>query len=299
MKNKIYLILLFPFLISCKKEEANDVTQTGLTNLKQTIAYKSLEEVDENLLSLDIYYTDQIDLKKPIVLWVHGGAWTIGDKANSINDKAALFQSNNYLFISVNYRLSPLPFQINNTDRVKYPDHNNDVADAILWIYHHIADYGGDPERLVLLGHSAGAHLVALTGTNSSFLEQRSIPFSIIKGVAAIDTEAYDVLSQVNNEVDFYINAFGNDSLENTEASPIYHLAANNSYPPFFIAKRGSQQRIEIANAFIEALESVSVSVFQVDGSVYTHAEINEAIGLEGELIISLPLMDFIAFCFE
>lgn len=299
MKNKIYLILLFPFLISCQKEEANDETQTGLTNLKQTIAYKSLEEVDENLLSLDIFYTDQIDLKKPIVLWVHGGAWTIGDKANSINDKAALFQSNDYLFISVNYRLSPLPFQLNNPDRVKYPDHNNDVADAILWIYNHIAEYGGNPEKIVLLGHSAGAHLVSLTGTNSEFLDQRGLPFSIIKGVVSIDTEGYNVLCQVGDDVDFYINAFGQDSTENLEASPIHNLQQYQSYPPFFIAKPGMAARIEKANQFIAELETISVSVTQVDGSIYSHAEINEAIGLEGESLITSPLMEFIASCFE
>lgn len=299
MSRIIFIILLIPFLFSCKKDETSEETPLEVKNLMETIAFKSMEDVDENLLSLDIYYTNQISHQKSIVLWVHGGAWTIGDKSNNIEDKRVLFQSEDYLFISVNYRLSPLPFQISNPDRVKYPDHNTDLADAILWIYEHIETYGGNPEKIVLLGHSAGAHLVSLTGTNSVFLEDRGLPLSIIKGVASIDTEGYDVEKQVNDGIDFYINAFGDNPSENMEASPIKHLLANNSFPRFFIAKRGNAQRIAIANEFIAALESVSVSVTQVDGSVYSHAEINAAIGLEGETLITSPLMDFIASCFE
>ncbi len=94
-----------------------------------------------------------------------------------------MFQTFDYVFISVNYRLSPFPYNLDDSDRIMYPDHNTDVADAIKWIVDHIDQYGGDPDNIVVMGHSAGAHLVALTGTNASFLTNVGLSFANIKGV--------------------------------------------------------------------------------------------------------------------
>lgn len=247
MKFRILILLAIVF-ISCESQENIETNKSSdFEQLMTTQQYKTVSNTDENLLSLDIYYRNDTDLKKPVVIYVHGGGWCIGDKANNLNNKINLFESLNYVFVSVNYRLSPLPGQ-SEPDRIKYPIHNIDVADAIKWVLDNIEQYGGNQEKIALLGHSAGAHLISLIGTNKTFIEQTGYSLSNIKGVATIDTEGYNVREKVLEGSQIYINAFGTDEQENIDASPLFNVENNIDNPKFFIAKRGSKSRIEIAN---------------------------------------------------
>lgn len=126
-------------LTSCSKNE--DDPEEPIQYTKATVTYKTINNVDPNLLSLDIYHFDEPTELKPVVVYVHGGAWAIGDKANSIGNKKALFSSLEYIFISINYRLSPSTFSTD-PSRIKFPAHNEDVADAVKWIYDNVDDYG-------------------------------------------------------------------------------------------------------------------------------------------------------------
>ncbi|WP_430934987.1 alpha/beta hydrolase [Saccharicrinis sp. 156] len=294
------LFILIWWNMSCTTKGEGDDVEPVIIKF-DTYQYKNIDGVSKNLLSLDVYYTSDISNKKPIVVYVHGGGWSIGDKASQLDNKIDLFRSLNYVFVSINYRLSPFPFEIDNTSRIKYPDHNIDVADALLWIYTHIGSLGGDKNKIALLGHSAGAHLVALTGTNPMFLNDVGLSLFDIKGVACIDTESYDVDEQVKNGTnqEMYINAFGFGETINKEASPLFNIANGNTYPGFFIAKRGAAGRIAYADEFIDTLKSKGVSVSEVDGSIYDHAGINNAIGDYGETLVTDPLIQFFAKCFE
>lgn len=294
---KLFLLTLSLLLLGCNKENNEQIT----TNLTATIQYRQNDVTDPNLLSLDIYYNNEVNVKKPVIVYVHGGGWSIGDKTNQIENKINLFRSMNYIFISVNYRLSPFPFNISDPNRIKYPDHNIDIADALLWINNNIEQYGGNKDMMALLGHSAGAHLVALIGTNKKFIEQVGLSLLNIKGVAIIDTQSYDINEQVinGNNKNMYINAFGTNTITHIDASPIYNITNTISYPKFFIAKRGSSQRIKYANDFISILKSNKVSVSQINGSIYNHSEINNAIGKPNETLITIPLKQFFIECFE
>lgn len=289
------LLLSLTLFNACKQQDEH----ASPSPMRHTVIYDTIDGVDSNLLSLDIYYNGKRSGKKPVVLWVHGGAWAVGDKQNNVQQKADLFDVHGWLFVSTNYRLSPFPVELDNPERIKYPTHSVDVASAIGWIHRNIETYGGDPSRIVLLGHSAGAHLVSLSGTNGSFLENVSVPFEMIKGIASIDTEGYDVSSKVSEGVEFYINAFGTDSLENRAASPLYNVVEGRIYPKFFIAKRGSRQRIKIADEFISKLQGQGITVDELNGSIYTHAGINDAIGAPGEQSITPALVAFIERCFD
>jgi len=295
-------ILLFTslFLFSCNKDDSEQIIPTT-DDLTTTIEYNQINGIDSDLLSLDIYYNSNVNIQKPVIIYVHGGGWSIGDKSSQIENKVNLFRSLNYILISVNYRLSPFPFDISNSNRIKYPDHNIDIADAFLWINNNIGQYGGNKNKMGLLGHSAGAHLVALTGTNGNFLESKGLSLSNIKGIAVIDTEGFDINEQIanGNNQNMYINAFGTDSTQNVGASPLYNVVNTISYPKFFIAKRGDSQRIGYANDFINILEANGVSVSQVNGSIYDHSGINNAIGEPNETLITNALKDFLVECFE
>ncbi len=218
------LLTIILFAIGCDK--GNTIEQISPNDLTITIEYKQINGTAPNLLSLDIYYNSNVDVQKPVIIYVHGGGWCKGDKSNKIENKVNLFRSLNYIFVSVNYRLSPFPFDISNNNRIKYPDHNVDIADALLWINDNIGQYGGNKHKIVLLGHSAGAHLVALTGTNKRFLKSKGLSLESIKGVAVIDTEGFDIKEQIanGNNQNMYINAFGTDSIQNIDASPIYNV---------------------------------------------------------------------------
>ncbi len=289
-------LLLSILLLACDKSDS-PIKET--TNLSTTIQYKQIDGVEPNLLSLDIHYSSSTEQKKPVVIYVHGGAWCLGDKTNQLENKIKLFQKLNYVFVSVNYRLSPFPHQLNNPDRIMYPTHNQDIADAIKWVFDNISRYGGEANKIALLGHSAGGHLVALTGTNSSFLNDVGLNLSNIKGIAVIDTEGYDIAPKITDNNKNYINAFGTDSNLNTQASPIHNIVSGVSYPKFFIAKRGNTNRIQIANDFINTLKQNGVFVSQINGSIYSHSEINQAIGKDGEELITNELKLFLKNCFQ
>ena len=296
MSIRMSIILSLFWFSSCTKTTAVSKDDAPGSYTKKTIRYKSIPDTDANLSSLDLYSYSSISLK-PVVIYVHGGGWVTGDKANKLENKIALFNSLRYLFVSINYRLSPYPADLLNLNRIKYPDHNNDVADAVKWVIDSIGKYGGNSSKIVLLGHSSGAHLVSLTGTSQFFLPARNILFSSIKGVASIDTEGYDVTSQSNEEL--YQNAFGTDRSIQVQASPVYNLTSSYDYPPFFIAKRGTPQRIALANAFISKLQSTGTPVTQVDGSRYDHEGINDAIGNPDDTVITPALKTFLQACFR
>jgi len=299
MKNMLISMVLL-LLLSCNSDD-HEIVPEPIENLTSTIEYNQINDVAPNFLSLDVYYTSDLTNKKPIIVYVHGGGWSIGDKTNQLDNKIDLFKSLNYILVSVNYRLSPFPFDVSNPNRIKYPLHNIDIADALNWVYNNIDQYGGNKNKIALMGHSAGAHLVALTGTNKHFLEEVGLSLNTIKGVAVIDTKGYDIIEQVTNGTnqEMYMNAFGIEVDQNRDASPIFNVENSGSYPKFFIAKRGSSQRIEYADEFINTLQINGVSVSQVNGSIYDHAGINNAIGEANETLITDSLKQFLTDCFE
>jgi pimeloyl-ACP methyl ester carboxylesterase len=300
MKSIGQYFLLFITLLGfsdCSKDDDNAVLISN-TYIKNTIQYKSVNGVNANLLSLDIYHYGQTSSQKPVVIYVHGGGFAIGDKANKMTNKQNLFSSLDYILVSINYRLSPENYSTD-PNRIMYPSHHNDVADAVKWVYDNIGNYGGNNQKIALLGHSAGAQLVALTGTSNLFLPTRGINLNLIKGVACIDTEGYDVVARGNENNQVYLNAFGQANTFWFEASPINNLFSGTNYPNFFIAKRGSNTRIGYSNAFISKLQSVQVLVSEVTANQYDHEGINNAIGASGETIVTEPLKSFFAECFQ
>ncbi len=297
LKITCYSFIILLLSVACSKKD-DTPTPTPKSYVKNTVQYKNVNGVDANLLSLDIYHFGTTTPLKPVVIYVHGGGFAVGDKANNMTNKQNLFSSLDYLLVSINYRLSPASYSTD-PNRVMYPTHNNDVADAVKWVFDNIAKYGGNSQKIALLGHSAGACLVALTGTSKRFLPNRGIALQQLKGVACIDTEGYDVEARCKENNEVYLNAFGQNSTYWVEASPIYNLSAGTSYPPFFIAKRGTTTRMNYANAFIAKLQSVGVNTTEITANQYDHEGINDAIGATGETAVTVPLKNFFAQCFQ
>lgn len=188
------------------------------------VPYSSERGVDANLLSLDIH-APRIATKAPVVVYVHGGYWKAGDKSQT-GSLPAFFCGRGFVFVSINYRLAPA---------VKHPVIVQDVARAVAWVHDHIADKGGDPEQVFLVGHSAGAHLVALLGTDAKRLGEQGKPLSILRAVIPLDSAAMDirdVAADIRRADSPYRAAFGDDPAAWSDASPLVHAQTAKS-PPF------------------------------------------------------------------
>ncbi len=132
---------------------------------------------------LDVF-SPEGQTKRPVVLMIHGGAWMIGDKNlfGLYRDVAVGLAKQGVVVVAANYRLSPW---------VKHPEHVKDVARAFAWTRRNVAAHGGDPDRIVLLGHSAGGHLVALLATDPSLLVDKELALNdtdrkALRGVVSV-----------------------------------------------------------------------------------------------------------------
>jgi arylformamidase len=287
---------LAPDLADCPPVEAST---------KVDVPYNKIQGVNANLLSLDIYSPARTNSCEsvPVIVWVHGGGWAAGDKGNGLDDKIKLFNDAGYVLVSINYRLSPNPANTSNLERVKFPIHPQDVAKALKEIADRIHAYGGDPSRIALLGHSAGAHLVSLVATDQSYLEAEGKSLGLIRCTASIDTAAYDLPTRLDGadaaSTELYVNAFGSDEAVWTQASPITHVAAGKGISPILLVIRGAELRRTINAAFSKKLTDAQIEVTEVDGLQLSHGQVNSHIGKAGDTVITPPLMTFYTGCFE
>jgi len=121
-------------------------------------------------------------------MWVHGGGYHVGDKANQMRDKVALFDAKGWILVSINYRLTVEA----KPSSAHFPDHYHDVAAAAAWVHGNIARYGGDPNRTALLGHSAGADIVANVADNPTYLKSYGLTPAVLDCAGPLDTEGFD-----------------------------------------------------------------------------------------------------------
>ena len=167
--------------------------------------------------------------KRPVVVWIHGGAWKFGDKS-LVNEKPQAFTERGFLFVAINYRFVP---------EVTFREQAADVATAIHWVRTHIAEWDGDPERLFLLGHSAGAHLAALVATDDRYLKATGESLDSVRGVMLLDGAGYDIEPQIRfagpRLKQAYEEAFGTEPDSWAAASPVHRVQAGKTYPPFLI----------------------------------------------------------------
>ena len=139
------------------------------------------QDPDRDRHQLDVYRPKGLT-NCPVLFFVHGGAWTISSK----NDVLGIFgygtigkclAERGQVVVMPNYRLSP---------HVRHPEHINDVARAFAWTCQNVADYGGDPERIIVVGHSAGGQLVTLLATDPEYLKEVARSPRDIQGVIGI-----------------------------------------------------------------------------------------------------------------
>jgi len=182
------------------------------------IAYRTGADADPERNTLDIY-TPKGQKDFPVLFFVHGGTWRSGSKKMYVAIGQS-FARAGIGTVVINYRLSP---------KVKHPAHVQDVARAFAWTHANIAKYGGNPDRIVLFGHSAGGHLVSLLATDPDYLKAEKAPMTAIRGVVSASG-----VYQIPHEVELFRPIFGADEEVCQKASPLTHVVGD--HPPFLIA---------------------------------------------------------------
>jgi acetyl esterase/lipase len=219
----------------------------------------------------------------PVVFWIHGGGWQAGDKAG-VQQKPQWFTEKGFVFVSTNYRLLPT---------VDMGTLIRDVAKAAGWTHKHIAEHGGDPNRLFVMGHSAGAQLAAILCTDERYLKAEGVPLTAVKGCVPVDGDTFDIPAIIEvAETRWKAHGlppakfghrekFGNDPAKHKDFSAVTHAAKGKGIPPFLIVYvSGHPDTTAQALRLAAALKAADVPVALYGGRETTHNKINTDLGL-------------------
>jgi acetyl esterase/lipase len=237
----------------------------------------------------------------PVVVWIHGGGWQGGDKSD-VGIKPRVLTERGFVFVSTNYRLLP---------EVGMEDLIGDVAAAVGWVHRHIAEHGGDPARIIVGGHSAGAQLAALICIDDRYLGRERVPTAALCGCVPVDGDTYDVPKIImtgEHRLAIYggkmptfghRQKFGNDPRKHVDFSAVTHVAKGKGIPPFLILHvAGHPDTTAQAQRLAAVLTGASVAAKVHAGRETTHTKISADIGQPGDPA-TRALTEFLAECLK
>lgn len=225
----------------------------------------------DSLQRMDLYLPQQTT-RAPVILMVHGGAWRLGDKGASavVENKAARWVPKGFIFISTNYRMLPKTAPL---------EQAQDIASAVAMAQARATSWGGDPAKFILMGHSAGAHLVALLSANPDMaFKQGAKPWL---GTVALDSAAYDVVKIMEAwHARLYDRAFKSDSSYWKATSP-FHVLAPSAVPLLAVCSTRRNESCPQANRYVAKALALKIRASLLEQDL-THAEINLRLGASG-----------------
>jgi acetyl esterase/lipase len=190
--------------------------RAGEVEAVKDLPYYEGDDADPVKHKLDLYLPKgQKDY--PVLMFVHGGAWVIGDR-KAYGMVGETFARNGVGTAVISYRLSP---------QVQHPAHIQDVARAFAWVKKNIGKYGGKADQLFVCGHSAGGHLTALLATDESYLKAEGCCLADVKGAIPLSGVYVIMGGALASPV------FGKDEDVLKKASPVEHVKAGD--PPFLV----------------------------------------------------------------
>lgn len=222
----------------------------------------------------------------PVVFWIHGGGWQTGHKG-LVALKPKAFNDAGLVLVSINHRFLPA---------VTMDDIVRDVAKAFRWMHDHVAEYGGDPSRVLVMGHSSGGQLAALLCTDERLLKAEGLSLAPIKGCVPVDADTFDIpavieVAEVRARAygvalptNGHRQKFGNDPVKHKDFSTVTHVAAGKGIPPFLIlhvaenADTGAQAR-----RLATVLKGADIPVTVVGVRETSHEQLNANLGKAGD----------------
>ncbi|BBC72251.1 esterase [Altererythrobacter sp. B11] len=200
------------------------------------------------LQQLDFYRAG--DGSRPLLVFLHGGAWQFGDKARRLKDcKAPFAHEQGWHFASIGFRMVP---------EVGVAEMARDCARGIRLLVEEAATLGIDPARIVLMGHSSGAHLAALLGCDPAYMEEQGLAVDMLAGIIANDGSAYDAGQPSVGPRWLHRRliapAFPGEPSERAALSPVCHASRPPNAPRFLILHTAHGHGSRQAHALEEAL---------------------------------------------
>jgi arylformamidase len=233
----------------------------------------------------------------PVVFWIHGGGWQTGDKS-MVALKPKAFMDAGFVFVSINHRLLPA---------VDMGTIIRDVASALGWVHKNIATHGGDPTRLLVMGHSSGGQLAALICVDDRYAKAEGVPLTMIKGCVPVDADTFDVPAIIEVAetrarahhqplpTNGHRQKFGNDPVKHIDFSTVTHVARDKGIPPFLILHIGGNPDTGAqARRLGAVLQAAGISARIVVGREATHGSLNDNIGA-GNDVVTKELFAFVA----
>jgi acetyl esterase/lipase len=222
MTNIKYALMLFAFLspitvLSAKIKVEKNINYTTQSDEKR---------------QLNVYYQKDLSKPKDVVIFIHGGSWSSGKKdiywwlGRNLARKGVVT-------VTINYGLAP--------DN-QYVQMANDCAQAVKWVQNHIADYGGDPSRIFLMGHSAGGHLAELINADPQYFQRAGInnPVRglILNDPFGLDMKEYMSSAEKDDNYTDFLRTFSDDPVTWQKASPLLYVQnIKNPHLIFYGAK--------------------------------------------------------------
>ena len=208
---------------------------------------------------LDLYIPEGV-ANAPVILSIHGGALSAGDRSEE-SFVGRRLAAEGYLTVVISYRLSP---------QVSHPAHIEDAAAAFAWVKRNIKQRGGDPDRIIVIGHSAGAYLLMLLATDPRYLAVHKLSRGDIKGLVPVSGFFWVDKTGVAPDRPSYV--WGTNRNVWMDASPARHLRAN--LPPILLIDTDGdedwrqQQNLDMAAA-LRAAGNKDVTIHQVKGRTH------------------------------
>jgi arylformamidase len=253
--------------------ELNDLREMGPFALPPGAKVeRDLAYGNDPLQRLDVYHPAAVD-RAPAILMFHGGGWVRGNKRlwRVVKNKMTHWVGKGYIFVSANYRLVPAVDPLTQAD---------DAAKALAFVQARLRSWGGDPARVVLMGHSTGAYLAALLTADPAIpARQGAVPWL---ATVALDSGAMNVEQIMHsNHFGLYDVAFGRDPKYWREASPTLRLAGKPVAPMLVVCSMRRDDSCPQARAFAARARTFGgrVEVLEED---LTHAEVNDFLGRHG-----------------
>lgn len=222
---------------------------------------------------LDVYLPAGEGQGRPLLVMVHGGAWRLGSKqaANVVDNKLAHWLPAGVVLVSLDYRLLP---------QAAVEEQADDVARAVAWVQVHAAEWGADRRQLVLMGHSAGAHLVGLLSSDTALRQRHGVQPWVAS--VLLDSAALEVAGIMRGpHFPLYDKAFGSDAARWERLSPTGLLGAGT--PPLLaVCSMQRAQSCKQAYGLADKGRQAGV-VVQVLPQDLSHAQINQQLGVAGD----------------
>jgi len=219
----------------------------------------------------------------PVIVFVHGGMWTMFDKRHG-KAVARGVSLSEYGVVSINYRLASFM-----GDKARHPDFVEDGAAAVAWVYKNIAKHGGDPKKIFLSGHSAGGHIAGLVAYDPQFLAKHDLKNTeVVRGFIGI-SGAYDIpsaddpdptIAGMANMVGY---AFEADAEARKKASPSNHADAGDP-PALLLYAETEMFKLDMSTASMDAkLSAAKVARAKRMIAARTHQSILGEFGTDGD----------------